>query len=383
MIDLPDKEPQVQTPYGIKIPVSMPDLSQEEMRFASDALQSTWISGNGKYIDMFEEKFSAKTGAKYAVGCNSGTSALHVGYRLLGIERGDEVIIPSFTMVSTATPLIEMGAKPIFIDADTYWQIDVSQIEKKITKKTKAIVGVHIYGHPCDIDAIEAIAKKHGLKTMYDAAESHGAKYKKHGLGEFGDVVAYSFYANKNITMGEGGVITTNKKTDYEKAKRLIDEYFSPVRHFWHESYGYSYRLNNVSAAIGCGQMERWNDIIDNRKKMAERYMEYLQGVEGISFMPVSDDVIISWWMFGLKIDRKRFGMSRNDLREVLATKGIETRTAFIPLNHQPVFKEYGPHSDTPVADELCSSVLYLPSFSRIQPLVQRFIADRIIEAKL
>jgi perosamine synthetase len=388
---LPDKEPKVKKYNGIKIPVCIPWFVGNEQRYAMDALENTLISGgiNDGYIQKLEKEFAKKTGADFATACNSGTSALHVAYRLIGVSPGDEVIVPSFTMVSTVTPLLEMGAIPVFVDADRYGQIDVSRIDEAITPKTKAIVGVHIYGHPCDIDAIEQIAVDHKLKTVYDAAEAHGALYSGKKLGSFGDVVCYSFYANKILATGEGGMVTFRKHEYKKEADRLVDEYFSYERHFWHEKSGYSYRMSNLLAAIGLGQTEKLEMLVEKRRQNYEQYEKGLAGIPGISFLPESDDVVSARWMVGILVDPVEFGITRNELRSRLAAMGVETRTFFIPMHLQPCLEKYLPMQPSPVTDktfpvaeQLCARGMYLPSATQMAEHSIQYVCDRIWEVK-
>lgn len=384
-LNIPDKNPEVKPYHGWTIPVCSPFYFPQgkEAQHIQQALESNWISGGGAKLDEFEKLFAKKTGAQFGIACNSGTSALTVGYRLLGIAPGDEVIVPTFTMVSTVTPLIDLGATPVFVDCDEFGQIDVTKIEAKITDKTKAIVGVHIYGHPVNIEELEKIAIKHSLKVLYDAAESHGAQFKGQPIGKFGDVVCYSFYANKIITTGEGGMITVNSPDLMREARKLIDEYISSDRHFWHESYGYSYRMSNLLAAIGLGQTETLELAITAHRDHQTAYKALLDDVPGISFLPEHKDVSAVNWMHCILVDKEKFGMDRNELRTFLASRGIETRTLFIPMHVQPVMQRlFGESQDEfPVADKLCREGLYLPSSSGLADRSLLYITDRIREA--
>lgn len=375
----PSPEPVVNTSKQY-IPIYKPSLTSDEKRNVLDAFSSTWISGTGPYIEKFERLFARFTGAKYAVATNSGTTALHVGYRLLGIQKGDEVIVPAFTMISTATPLVELGAIPVFIDINRYWQIDASLIEKRITPKTKAIVGVHIYGQPCNIRAIETIANKYRLKVLYDAAEAHGALYDEKRLGRFGDVVCYSLYANKIITTGEGGVVTINNKKMYEKSKRLIDEYFSPRLHFWHEDYGYSYRMSNVLAAIGVAQIKRARLTIKKKIKINSAYKRLLSNNSSVSFMPDAPWSACVYWMVAVVL-KNMSQKQTHTVRSYLAKRGVETRSAFIPLTLQPAFKQFTGNQRAPVAEHLSGSILLLPSFPDLTTKQIRIICKYLNEA--
>jgi len=384
---LPPKEPKVEPNNGWLIPVCGVFLSQKEVQYIQEALGKTQISGGGgEFIDKFEKLFAKKTGAAFAVSCNSGTSALHLAFRLIELHAGDEVIVPNFTMVSTVTPLIELGCKPVFIDSDPQGNIDIMEIESKITEKTKAIVATHIYGNPVDVSAIEGIALKHHLKVVYDAAEAHGAMINKRKLGEFGDVVCYSFYANKIITTGEGGMVTMNKSAYMEKAKKLKDEHFSDVRHFWHEDYGYSYRMSNLLAAIGLGQTERWDELTTLKKIIYGTYKEMLEGVIGISFLPDKTGSESARWVVGILIDKEKFGMNKDDLREFLARKGIETRNFFIPMHMQICMQKFLSKSkpspeDFEDSEKLVETGMYLPCASSLSLQAIGYIVDRIKEA--
>ena len=232
------------------IPVCEPDLRGNEKKYVLDAIDTTWISSRGKYLDLFEQEFAKKVEAKYAIAVNSGTNALYLACAALGITTGDEVIMPTFTMVSTPNSVSYLGAKPVLVDCDEFWQIDCDKIKEKITSKTKAIMPVHIYGHPVDIDAIQILAYDHKLKVIYDAAEAHGAEYSHVPLGSIGDAVCYSFYGNKILTTGEGGMFTTNNKELAEIARNLKDVAFSKERHFWHKRLGYNFRMTNLAAAV-------------------------------------------------------------------------------------------------------------------------------------
>lgn len=387
---LPEKEPVLEKYNDVTIPVCLPYFCGNEQQYAMDALRNSMISGglNDAYIQKFEKEFAKKTGADHAIACNSGTSALHIAYRLIGIQPGDEVIVPDFTMVSTVTPLMELGAVPVFVDANEFGQIDVTKIEAAITPKTKAIVGVHIYGHPCDMDVIERIAAEHNLKTVYDAAEAHGALYKGKKLGIYGDVVCYSFYANKVLTTGEGGMVTVKTHDMKKRADRLIDEYFSYERHFWHDEYGYSYRMSNLLAAIGLGQTEKLEFLVERRRHNYEQYVKGLAGIPGISFLPESPDVKSIRWMVGIMVDPEVFGITRNELRDRLAKMGIETRTFFVPMHVQPCFEKFLSMQPSPVADnfpvseKLCAQGTYLPSASQMADHSIQYICDRIWEIK-
>lgn len=355
---IPTSEPH----YPVKIPVCEPDLRGNESEYVNKALRSTWISSRGEYLDRFEEEFAAKVGAKYAVAVNSGTSALMLTMAALGIGPGDEVIVPTFTMVSTVNSFVYLGATPVFVDCDEYYQMKVSDIKAKITRKTKAILPVHIYGHPVDIDMIEKVATDgRAIPVIYDAAEAHGALYFSRPIGGAGLATCYSFYGNKILTTGEGGMVVSNDKDFIDLCRNLKDVSFSTERHFWHKRLGYNFRMTNLQAAIGLAQTERFDELVSYHKINREMYSP-LENIEGLSFQPEADWATSSWWMVGIEVNKSRFGFTRDELRIMLAQRGIETRTYFVPMHLQPLY--YRPGERYPKAEQLSRDGLYLPSSS-------------------
>ena len=275
------------TPRRPIIPVCEPTLSGNELKYITDAVETNWISSAGSYIRRFESLFAEKMGTRYGVACANGTVALHLALATLGMEPGDEVIIPTFTMIATANSVTYLGAKPVLVDAEPCtWNMDVEQIESKITPRTRAIVLVHTYGHPVDMDALNAIASKHGLFVLEDAAEAHGARYKDRPVGSLGDAASFSFYGNKIITTGEGGMVTTNREDVAKLAWNLRDHAFSHERHFWHKYLGYNYRMTNLQAAIGLAQTEQLEHFVDARRANAAYYTQLLSEIPGIVTPP-------------------------------------------------------------------------------------------------
>jgi perosamine synthetase len=348
------------------IPVCEPFLTGKESEYVGDCLKTNWISSAGKYIAEFEKGFAAYCGAKYAIATTSGTTALHLALAALGIGKGDEVIIPTFTMAACAFSVIYTGAKPVLVDSEPEtWNMDVTRLERKITPRTKAIMPVHIYGHPCDMDPIMDIARKHRLYVVEDAAEAHGATYKGKMVGGIGDIGCFSFYANKIITTGEGGMIVTSDEKLADRARRLKDQAFSRERRFLHTELGFNYRMTNIQAAIGLAQLENIDRLVEMRRKNASIYNRLLKGVPGIT-LPVEKKWAKNvYWMYSVVIE-KEFGMSRDDLMAFLRQKGVDTRTFFIPMHVQPAFKNMGLFEAEryPVSDQLAEKGLYLPSGS-------------------
>jgi perosamine synthetase len=348
------------------IPVCEPFLGEKELGYVIDCLKTKWISSRGKYIEEFEREFANYCGCKYGISTTSGTTAIHLALASLGIGSGDEVIIPTFTMIATAFAVVYTGARPILADAEPEtWNIDVSQIEAKITPRTKVIMPVHIYGHPCDMDPIMEVAQKHNLWVIEDAAEAHGAEYKGRKVGSIGHVNCFSFYANKIITTGEGGMVVTNDEKIAEKARSLKDLAHSKEKRFLHTDIAFNYRMTNVQAAIGLAQFERIDELVERRRTHAYLYNKLLKDVERIGLPPEKEWAKNVYWMYSIVI-RDEFGMGRDELMEKLEKKGIETRTFFIPVHQQPVFQKSNlfQGESYPVAEELSRKGLYLPSGS-------------------
>ncbi len=351
------------------IPVCEPLLTGKELEYAADCLKTNWISSAGKYIPEFEKKFAEYCGCKYGVTTTNGTTALHLAMASLGIGEGDEVIIPAFTMAACAFAVIYTGAKPVLVDAEAdTWNIDTTQIEQKITNRTKAIMPVHIYGHPCDMDPITDIAKRHSLLVVEDAAEAHGAEYKGTRVGSIGQVSCFSFYANKIITTGEGGMMVTNDAQIAERARRLKDQAFSPQRRFLHTDVGFNYRMTNVQAAIGLAQLESIDKFVEMRRKNAALYSAGLKDIPGITLPQQKDWAKNVYWMYGI-VAEKGLGISRDSLMQKLKDNGVDTRTFFIPMHVQPAFLNMGlfKGESYPVATGLSEKGLYLPSGSGLK----------------
>ncbi|MDP3734251.1 MAG: DegT/DnrJ/EryC1/StrS family aminotransferase [Nanoarchaeota archaeon] len=366
------------------IPVCEPTLKGNELNYITEAVKSGWISSSGKYIQKFEQEFSAYCNTSYGVSCSNGTKALHLAIEALGIGKGDEVIIPTFTMIASCNAVIYAGAKPVLVDSELdTWNIDAEKIEEKITPQTKAIMVVHTYGHPVDMDKIRIIADKHGLYIIEDAAEAHGAEYKGKKTGSLSDIGCFSFYANKIITTGEGGMVVTSNEKWAEKAKSLRNHYFGHPR-FLHSELGYNYRLTNMQAAIGLAQLEKIEQLVNARRQNAFTYNQFLKNVPGMTLPPAKEWAKNVYWMYGLLVNPD-FGISMPLVREKLEAKGIETRTFFIGMHQQPAYRKNDQrfpslHSSYPVADELTQKGFYLPSSSHLTKEQIIFITDTIKE---
>ena len=379
LVNWKDPKPKKNKKINGIIRVCEPTLGIEEKKNVIDCLDTGWISSHGGYITKFEKLFAKKCNANYALATSSGSTAIHLACHTLGLKKNDEVIMPTITMVATANMVSVTGAKPIFVDIDRRtWTINVDEIEKKINNNTKAIMPVHIYGHPCEMDKILKIAKKYNLLVIEDAAEAHGAKYKNKKIGSIGDLTIFSFFANKNITTGEGGMITTNNRKFYELAKKLRNQAFSSQRHFWHTYLGFNYRMTNLQAAIGFAQVKKMEKLVNLRIKNANYYNYYLKEINGITLPPSTKNIKNVYWMYTIEIDKKKYGMDALKLRKKLAEKGIETRSFFIPVHLQPIYykKEY--KNKFPISESIFKNAFYLPSSSHLNKSQKDYIIDVI-----
>jgi perosamine synthetase len=366
---------------GKIIPVCEPTMTGKELEYLKDCVDSNWISSAGKYIPVFEDKFAAACHCKYGVACANGTVALHLGLAALGLQPGDEVILPTFTMIATINAVTYTGATPVLIDSEPCtWNMDVEQLAAKITPRTKAIIPVHTYGHPVDMDPLVGLAEKHGLFVLEDAAEAHGAEYKGRRAGGLGHAGSFSFYANKIITTGEGGMITTNNAKFAALCQNMRDHAFSEERHFWHKFVGFNYRMTNLQASVGVAQTEKLNDFVEARRRNAALYTHLLKEIPGIVTPPEAGWAKNVFWMYSILVEDE-FGLSRDQVRAYLARYGIETRTFFIPMHLQPIYYNQFKGQRYPVAEMLCQRGFYLPSASSLTERQVRFIADIVRQA--
>jgi perosamine synthetase len=348
------------------IPVWEPVLDGNEERYVRDCLETNWISSLGRYITRFEEAFAGWCGMPHGVACSSGTAALHLSLVALGVGPGDEVIIPDFTLIVSANTVILAGAKPVLVDADPKtWCLDPEKIESRITPRTKAIMAVHMYGHPCDMPSILEIARRHDLAVIEDCAEAHGAEIAGRKVGTFGGAGCFSFYGNKILTTGEGGMVLTGDAAVAAKLRLLRDQGFEPPR-FVHRVVGFNYRLTNVQAAIGLAQTEKADEKVRRKREIASWYLELLGESEGVELPVEAPGTKNVYWMLGVKLG-PRFPQGRDAVMEELKARGVETRAFFCPMHRQPVFRGSDPRfpdvrGDYPVSDDLWDRGLYLPS---------------------
>jgi perosamine synthetase len=363
------------------IPVCEPTLNGNEAEYVLDCIESNWISSAGKYIPRFEETFAEACGTRYGVACFNGTVALHLALATLGIGSGDEVILPTFTMIATINAVTYTGATPVLVDSEPItWNMDLNQVADKITSRTRVVMPVHTYGHPVDMDPLLELAERHGLYIIEDAAEAHGAEYKGRRAGSLGHAGCFSFYANKVITTGEGGMITTDDPDIAQLASHLRDHAFSDERHFWHKYLGFNYRMTNLQAAVGLAQMEQMESFVRARRANAARYTAALQSIPGIVTPPEADWAKSVFWMYSILVEDE-FGMTRDQLRAYLAEHGIETRTFFIPMHLQPIYYQAFQGQRYPISEMLCQRGFYLPSASSLTPREIDYITEMVRQA--
>jgi len=365
----------------LRVPIAVPSLCGKELEYIMDCVTSSWISSKGKYVAAFEEKFSEYLGAKYGVAVSNGTVALHLALATLGIGPQDEVIIPTFTMIAAANAVRYMGAKIVLADSELRtWNIDPNKIEKKITGRTKAIMVVHLYGHPANMDLIIKIARDHNLYVIEDAAEAHGAEYKGRKVGAIGDIGCFSFYANKIITTGEGGMLVTNDEELAERARRLRDQAYDMNRRKWliHTGIGYNYRMTNMQAAIGLAQLERIEIFIKTHRENAKLYNSLLKDIPGITLPPEEPWAKNVYWMYTILIDKDYFGISRDDLMRELEKYGVDTRAVFYPIHLQPPYREMFKGERYPIAEYLSERGVNLPSGNTLTKEQVEYVANAI-----
>jgi perosamine synthetase len=355
-----------------KFPVYQPNLNGKEKKYVNECLDSTWISSKGKFINQFEIKFSEFTGIKYSVAVSNGTVALHIALLALGIGKEDEVIVPTFTYISSVNAINYTGAKPIFVDSDPLtWQIDTKAIEQKISNKTKAIMAVHIYGHPCEMDEIMRISYKYKLKVVEDCAEAIGTLYKGKHVGSFGDISTFSFFGNKTITTGEGGMVCTNSKELSDLVIKLKGQGLAKNREYYHDIIGYNYRMTNICAAIGCAQLERVGDILINKKRIVQKYIDDIKNIP-LEYHQAYGNINHSYWMFTVLVNSES---DRKKLRKHLSENGIDTRPTFHPVHTMPM---YNSQETFEVAEDLGKRGINLPSYPDLSDNDIKFITNKI-----
>jgi len=338
----------------------VPILDEKKRVIDLAILDRRWVSSAGKFVSQFEEMFADFCGVRYAIATCNGTAALHLALLSLDVGSSDEVIVPTLTFIATANAVMYTGACPVFVDSEKEtWNISPEHIEEAITPQTKAIIPVHLYGHPANMDPILDIANRNQLAVIEDAAEAHGACYKNQHVGSIGDLGCFSFYGNKIITTGEGGMVVTDRSDLAERIRILRDHGMSPEQRYWHSVMGYNYRMTNLQAALGVAQMEKIDTILKTKRRIAKDYTDGLRDIPGIILPPNAPWAENVYWLYSILVDKNAFGIGRDDLMTALQSHGIETRHLFPPVHSQPIYKT---GQSLPVAEQISSKGLSLPS---------------------
>lgn len=366
------------------IAVNTPLLDGNEEKYLVECIRTGWISSEGPFVQEFEKKFSAKVNRKHGIAVCNGTAAIDVAIEALGIGPGDEVIMPSFTIISCISQIVRAGAKPVLVDSDpVLWNMRVDQVASKITPRTKAIMVVHIYGLPVDMDPILELAAKHGIKVIEDAAEMHGQTYKGKPCGSFGDVSIFSFYPNKHITTGEGGMVVTNDDQLATEVRNLRNLCFKPEKRFVHDRLGWNLRMTNIQAALGLAQLERLDEFVARKRKMGATYTRLFKNYTDRFQIPqvkteYADNI---YWVFGLVLNEK-LKMNADEAMKKLAKRNIGCRPFFYPMHQQPIFQKMGLFrgEEYPVAQKLGAQGFYVPSGLALTEEQMETVARAVIE---
>lgn len=358
-----------------RISVASPVFNGNEKKYLNECIDTGWVSANGQFIRRFEEKFAEYIGVKHAVSCCNGTVTLHIALKALGIGPGDEVIMPALTYIATANAVDYCGAIPVFVDSDSLtWNIDPEAIEKAITPRTRAIIPVHLYGLPCDMDRIMEISKKYNIPVIEDAAESHGSTWNGLKTGSIGTIGSFSFFGNKIITSGEGGMVVTNDDHLYEEMKLLKTQGVDPTRAYWHLKVAYNYRMTNMQAAVGLGQLENIDWHLDQRKRVASLYEKYTENMKDyIDIQMVPAEAVTCYWMYTILL-KDNVKKSREEVMKEMESFNIEMRPTFYPMHVMPPF--YAEDSHYPVAERISSRGINLPTHAMLSKDDVKYITD-------
>lgn len=360
-------------------PVAAPDLSGNELEYVVDCMKSTWISSSGPYLDRFEKQVAAASGVEHGIATSNGTVALHLALLALGLQPGDEVIVPSLTFVATANAVTYCGAVPVFADCDPQtWCISNNSVNRLLTPRTKGIIPVHLFGHPCDMDPLMQIARSKGLWVLEDCAEAIGAQYKGQPVGSFGDAAAFSFFGNKIITTGEGGMVVCRDPELASQLRLLRGQGMNPQRRYWHEVLGYNYRLTNLAAAVGTAQMERFEQLTDQRRRLAKWYSKELKSAIGTTTPIEARDARSAFWMYSVLLESPEM---REHVRTQLGARGIETRPFFYPNQCLPMYQMSRSDEGCAISCDVSSRGLSLPSYSCLEQGDVQYIASEFRRA--
>ena len=364
------------------IPVNEPLIGERETTYVLDCMRSGWISSEGPYVARFEEAWARYCGVSHGVAMTSGTAALFAACDALRLRPGDEVIMPTFTIIGCAQAVIAAGATPVLVDSDPRtWCMDVAEVAARVTPRTRAIMAVHIYGHPVDMDPLRDLARRHGLAIIEDAAEAHGATYRGARTGSLGDIACFSFYANKILTTGEGGMVLTDDALLAERARSYRNMAFRPERRFYHTETGFNYRMTALQAAVGLAQVEDIEPRVRRKRQIGARYNELLAGVPMIATPAEQPWATNVYWMYGIVLDETS-GYDAAEFAQRLSRRGVTTRPFFLGMHEQPVLRERGLFAGEhyPVAERIAKYGLYLPSGLTLTDEQQQHVADAVRE---
>jgi perosamine synthetase len=347
------------------IPVNQPLLDGNEKKYLVECIDSGWISSEGPFVQRLEEQMAARVGRKHAVAVCNGSVALDAAVAALRLGPGDEVIMPTFTIISCAAAVVRAGAMPVLVDCDPRtWNMDSEQVAQRIGPRTRAIMVVHLYGLPVDMGSIQALAARHGLAIIEDAAEMHGQLWRGRACGSFGDISTFSFYPNKHVTTGEGGMLLTDSDPLAERCRSLRNLAFKPPRRFVHDELGWNLRMTNLQAALGVAQLERLDEFVRRKRAMGRRYTEALRGLSGLQLpLEQTPDADSIYWVYGVVLD-DAVPFDADEAMQRLAERGVGCRPFFWPMHEQPVFRRMGLFAGErhPVAERLARRGFYLPS---------------------
>jgi perosamine synthetase len=362
-----------------RISVSEPDLCGNEKAYVLECLESSWISSRGRFIDLFEEAFRDYIGVRHAITTSNGTASLHVALSALGVKPGDEVIVPALTYVAPASAALHLGASPVAVDIDPgTWNLTAEAVRAALTPRTRGVIAVHLYGNPVDLDPLQALCGERGLWLIEDAAEALGSEYRGRRAGSFGDLACFSFYGNKTISTGEGGMITTDDDRLARTIRQLKDQGQSPGRRYWHDLAGFNFRMTNIQAAIGLAQMEQVERLVSRKRAIADSYRRHLAGPL-VAFPDTIRGGVHSHWMTSVRLNPGTNGLTRDAVMERLEQQGIETRPFFYPLHQLPIFQ--GRMAGRfPVAEEVSACGLNLPSSTRLREADVERVSRALLE---
>ncbi|MBI3506514.1 MAG: DegT/DnrJ/EryC1/StrS family aminotransferase [Proteobacteria bacterium] len=369
-----------------RVPIAEPKLGGNELKYVTECIETNWISSQGSFVRRFETEFAARIGVPHALAVSNGTVALHLALAAYGIGPGDEVIVPDLTFAATLNAVIYTGATPVLVDvAPDTWNIDPDAVAAAITPRTKAIMPVHLYGQPADMGPILAIAKRRGLIVVEDAAEAAGSFWEGTACGAIGDCGTFSFFSNKLITTGEGGMVVFKDDAIAARARRLRDHGMNPARRYWHDEVGFNYRLTNLQAAIGCAQLEQIDGFLARKKEIATFYEKRFAHVREIETPHILPGFANSYWVFSLIADCAALGITRDQLMARLAAAGVDSRPLFYCMHEMPPYKGFAGNREFPVANRLSQNGLSLPSSTSITPAELEYVAatvERVVAAR-